>query len=132
MNEKYTITEAKRYLSNAHDALKKSGRVNGYYEDRKYVRMACGTAYSGVLIAIDEYLSSKDKTIIKKRHQRKSIEDYTSRLSNLNKKLLNHFDAAYHILHLDGYYDGVCERKLIDLGMKLAEEIISGVETHRF
>ena len=43
-------TKAKGYLENAMDILKTKGKKQGrFYEDEKYVRMACGTAYSGTL-----------------------------------------------------------------------------------
>jgi len=127
------IAEAKRYLDNARDILKtKAGRENGYYKDAKYIRMACATAYNAVLFAVDEYLERRGKAIIKKKHQRKNVDDYKKVLAALNRKLLNHFDGAYHILHLDGYYDGVCDGKLIDLGIQRANEIITGIEHDKF
>ena len=132
MKAQQHIDEAQRYLDNAMDILKKAGRENGYYKDPKYVRTACGTAYNGVLIAVDEYLEKRGKPVIKKKHQRKNERDYTKTLATLNKKLLHKFDGAYHVLHLDGYYDGVCDRKIIDLGMELANEIISGVGQNKF
>ena len=49
--------EAARYIENATDILKTKGKKEGgYYQDTKYVKMACGTAYNGVLMAADTYL----------------------------------------------------------------------------
>lgn len=126
------MKEPKRYMQNAKDLLKKAGREDGHYKDPKYVRMACGTAYSGVLLALDSYLVSKNKQIVKKKYQRKNVNDYQEALSQLNKRLLHKFDAAYHVLHLDGYYDGVQERKIIDAGISVADEIVEGISTHQF
>ena len=108
-------------MQNAKDLLKKAGREDGHYKDPKYV-----------LLALDKYLISRDKQIIKKKHQRKNVKDYEEALSQLNKKLLHKFDATYHVLHLDGYYDGVVERKIIDAGMEVADEIISGISANKF
>jgi hypothetical protein len=59
--------EAVRYMANAVDILKtKARKKDRYYEDEKYVRMACGTAYNGVLLALDSYLEIKGKPIQKK------------------------------------------------------------------
>ena len=126
------IKEAHRYLDNAKDTLKKAGREDGYYKDPKYVSTACETAYKGVLIALDEYLQKKERPIIKKKHQRKNEHDYTKTLAELNKTLLHLFNSAYHILHLDGYYDGVSDKDTIDLGFKKAETIITGIEHNKF
>ena len=57
MSQEETYLEAKRYLKNAFDILSEKGnKKEGYYQDKKYVRMACGTAYNGVLLAIDCWL----------------------------------------------------------------------------
>lgn len=124
--------EAQRYMDNAKESLKKAGKVNGYYLDKKYVRTACGTAYNAVLIALDEYLIRRNMPIIKKKHQRKNVDDYKAALAKLNKKLLNEFDGAYHVLHLNGYYEGVTYRKIIDVGMEAAANIITGCAANSF
>jgi len=46
LKEKY-YGEAIRYMNNARECLTKAKKEDGYYQDQKYVRMACGTAYSG-------------------------------------------------------------------------------------
>lgn len=57
-----TVQEAKRYLDNAREILREKARKeNGYYQDRKYVRMAGNTAYNGVLVALDSVLEEKIK-----------------------------------------------------------------------
>jgi hypothetical protein len=79
--------EAQRYLKNAKEILKgKANKKDNYYEDTKYVRMACGTAYSGTLLAIDTLLEIKGKPI--KKRSRVSIEDYRKQLTTVDKKLL--------------------------------------------
>ena len=52
--------EANRYLQNARETLQKAGKEGNYYQDEKYVKTACGTAYNGVLKAIDGYFLLKN------------------------------------------------------------------------
>jgi hypothetical protein len=52
-------SEATRYMDNAKECLKKAKKEDDYYHDKKYVKMACGAAYSGVLIALDGFLRLK-------------------------------------------------------------------------
>ena len=121
------ITEARRYLANAKNILKNSKVENGFYRDVKYVRMACGVAYSAVLMAIDGYLLKKGKEI--RRRRRKSVDDYRRELSKIDKKMLEYFNAAYNILHLSGYYDGTNRVSVISDGLKVAHEIINMAES---
>jgi hypothetical protein len=121
------ITEARCYLANAKNILKNSKVENGFYRDVKYVRMACGIAYSGVLMAIDGYLLKKGKEI--RKRGRKSVDDYRRELSKIDKKMLEYFNAAYNILHLSGYYDGTNRVSVISDGLKVAEEIINMAES---
>ena len=54
------IAEAKRYIDNAKDILReKAIKEDGYYQDKKYIRMAGNTAYSGVLEALDAVIMEK-------------------------------------------------------------------------
>ena len=116
-----SIEEAKRYLANAREILKTKGGngVPGYYSDKKYVKMACNTAWNGVLVALDEKLPLPIKG------KRRSIRDFEEYLGKRNRKALNDFVSAYHILHLLGGYDGELNKKPIHLGLQLAEYIIN-------
>ncbi|CUT03608.1 DUF5618 family protein [Candidatus Chrysopegis kryptomonas] len=120
------IREARRYLANAKNVLKNSRVEDGFYRDVKYVKMACGIAYSAVLLAVDGYLLKKGREIKKKG--RKSVEDYRRELGKLNKKMLDYFNAAYNILHLSGYYDGTNRVSVVSDGLEVAEEIIRMAE----
>ncbi len=122
-----SIIEAKRYLSNAEEILRlKAGNgVPGYYSDKKYVKMACNTAWSGVLVAMDELVPP-----IKKK-ARKSVETYKEFLSTKNRKVLNDFISAYNYLHLFGGYDGDLNKKTAQTGLSLAREIISWCAKHK-
>ncbi len=125
--------ESLRYLENAFDILKTKAKKEGnYYQDAKYVRMACGTAYSGVLIALDTFLKLKDSPIEKKKNQRKTVDDYRDKLSNIDKKILNEYNSAYEILHLVGYYDGFTKFDVIKSGLNSATEIINKIKPQGF
>ena len=114
--------EAIRYMNNAKDVLQKAGKENGRYKDPKYVKMACGTAYNAVLLALNGWMLLKG---VKRKKGRKSIEYYCSEIAKIDKKLLATLDDVYHTLHLDGYYDGVTNVKVIQIGFEEAYVIIN-------
>ncbi|MDR0304303.1 MAG: DUF5618 family protein [Chitinispirillales bacterium] len=122
--------EAVRYMNNANEALQKSKKDDRYYSDKKYVRTACGVAYSGVLLALDAWLTLKGIPKPNKK-QRKSIEYYMSNITELDKKLLSNLHTVYNILHLAGYYDGVTNIKVIQAGFESANEIIEKIKPER-
>ena|SRR5271157_2434168 len=124
VKEKY-YNEAIRYMNNAKETLKKAGKEDNFYKDVKYVRTACGTAYSGVLLALDGYFLLKG---VEKTKGRKSIEFYQSSLSRIDKKLLNSYNATYESLHLAGYYDGTNFVPIIIAGFNEAYEIIKRIK----
>ena len=117
--------EAIRYMDNAKETLKKAGKEDKFYLDKKYVKTACGTAYNGVLTALDGYLILKD---IKKPKGRKSIEYYQDSITKIDKKLLNYVNNAYEVLHLFGYYDGNNSVSIIKEGFNMAYYIIDKIK----
>jgi hypothetical protein len=119
--------EAMRYMDNALETLKKAGRDGPLYADPKYVRTACGTAYNGVLIALDAWLELKGLPKLSKK-QRKSIEYYISSLATVDKKMVSFLNIAYDTLHLAGYYDGITSVKMIESGFDAAYYIIDKIK----
>lgn len=118
-----SIAEARRYLENAKVILsEKAKKEDGYYQDKKYIKMAGHTAYSGVLVALNALLSDK------KKNTRKSVEWYQKELSNLDKKITRSFSDVYEILHLSMSYDGIKNAKVISIGLQEAEKIIAWSE----
>lgn len=113
--------DALRYLENAKETLRKAGKKDDRYEDVKYVKAASGIAYSGVLLALDEYLRRKEGN---KYTKPKSIEAYQARLAKQDKKLLSLLDAAYDDLHIVGYYHGTRSVKTIQSGLTMAKAIM--------
>jgi hypothetical protein len=116
------IEDARRYLDNAREILReKALKDDGYYQDSKYVKMAGHTAYTGILVALDDYLGKKTKG-------RKNVAWYEEHLSKIDKKLFNAFLTAYQVLHLDMAYDGAKSAELAATGLKEAEKIINWVD----
>jgi hypothetical protein len=126
LKEKY-YGEAMRYMDNAREYLKNAKKEDNIYRDPKYVRTACGTAYNGVLIAMDGFLILKG---IKKptKKDRKSIEFYQSNLGKLDRKMLDNLNIVYKILHLFGYYDGIEDAIVVKRGFDLADTLIEKIK----
>jgi len=116
--------EARRYIANAKQILKeKAGKENGQYTDRKYVKMAGNTAWSGVLEAVETWLKSKG--IERPSRARPNIDWYTSQISKHNHKLNTHFVNAYEILHKYLGYDGTLKASISKSGLEEAEAVIA-------
>ena len=122
--------EANRYMENAKEYLKNARKEGNYYQDPKYVKTACGTAYNGVLLAMDCYFALKGVEKPKKG-SRKSIEYYAQNVAKLDGKMLKHFNNAYKILHLSGYYDGIESVNIIKEGFEEAYTIIEKIKPSR-
>ena len=119
--------EAIRYMDNARECLTKAQKKDNNYQDAKYVRMACGTAYNGLLIALDCFFMLKGvhKSTAKAR---KSIEHYQKNIVKIDKKMAVHLDNAYKVLHLSGYYDGIKNATVIKTGFDEAYKIIETIK----
>ena len=116
------IAEAYRYLENAKEILStKAQKEDGYYQDKKYVKLAGHAAYSGVLVALDHALERPKKG-------RVSVEWYKENIAKLDKKMLNYFNEVYEVMHLVMGYDGFGKEKIIKDGFESAEKIIKWVE----
>ena len=123
--EKY-YSEALRYMENAKEYLKNAQKEDDFYLDKKYVKTACGTAYSGLLVALDGFFTLKD--LKPKGKERKSIEFYQRNITRIDKKMLNTLNSAYEILHLLGYYDGITKVSVVKEGFDLAYTIIDRIK----
>ena len=133
MNRKkteYPYIEAMRYMNNAEEILEtKAGKDGVFYKDIKYVKMACGTAYNGVLLALDHLFEEKNSPIDKKPYQRLNVRDYKKKLSELTEyDILNNFNVVYNVLHIDGYYEGVNRIDVICGGINSAYTIIEAIK----
>ena len=113
-------------MDNAKEYLKNAKKEDGFYLDKKYVKTACGTAYSRVLVALDGFLTLKD--LKPKGKERKSVEFYQRNITKIDKKMLNTFISAYEILHLWGYYDGITKASVVKDGFDLAYTLIDKIK----
>jgi len=125
--KEYYYAEAIRYMDNAKENLQKADKSGKFYNDDKYVKAACGIAYSGLLVALDGYIILKGMKKPNKK-ERKSIEFYQSNLAKIDKKMLNYLNNAYKILHLSGYYDGITDVKVIQAGFVNAYTLIEKIK----
>jgi hypothetical protein len=127
MKHENPYKEAMRYIENAREILKSANKDGKFYVDEKYVKIACGTAYSGILVALDDLFDIKK---MPKRRGRKSIDYYQSNLSKIDKKLLNNLNSSYNVLHLLGYYEGEKYIKTIESGFDSAITIIAALKPY--
>lgn len=127
MKDENPYKVAMRYVENAEEDLKLSGIDDKFYKDVKYVQSACAIAYVGILRALDNLFEIKN---LPKKRGRKSIEYYQLNLSKTDKKLLNHLNNAYTVLHLDGYYGGINKIDIIKSGFDSAITIINALKPY--
>ena len=120
-------SEAVRYMDNAKECLSKARKEGKFYHDPKYVKMACGTAYNGLLMALDGFFILKGVHKPKGK-ERKSIEYYQSNITKIDKKMLSYLNSAYSVLHLWGYYDGIDRVSIVQDGFDDAYKIIEKIK----
>ena len=121
MQKKDPIEEARRYVANAEEVIKKANydpELNRY-SDGKYVKMAGNTLWNGSLIALDALFG------ISKRKGRPDIRKYKEEAARRDKKLLAAIADGYNTMHLSMGYDGVNSKKVCDAGFEHANDIIN-------
>ena len=121
MELKDPIEEARRYVANAKEVIKKANYDPelSIYTDGKYVKMAGNTLWNGCLIALDAALD------IRKGKGRPSIEKYKEAAAKRDRKLLAAIVAGYETMHLVMGYDGNKNKKVCDAGFEAANDIIN-------
>lgn len=123
MKEKTPYLEAMRYIDNAKKILStQAGKKGDHYSDSKYVKMACNTAYAGVLLALEHRF---DLRRMLKKGGRLDVDDYRRALAGVNRSMLTTFNDVYHFLHLSGGYDGALHVSVSQTGIKEAEKLIN-------
>ena len=116
----YTIEEARRYVANAEETIKKAKydpEIQSYM-DSKYVRTAGDILWKGCLIALDTVFQ------VRKGKGRPSIDKYRDAVAKRDRKLLNYVNNGYDIAHLNMGYDGVTDKKICDRGFEISNVII--------
>lgn len=127
------IGEARRYVANAHEVLRKHGKLDvemGRYEDSKYVKAAGHYLWTGSLIALEAVFRVEEKKKkLKGKDRRVSVDDYTSAISDRDNKLLRWVVDGYQIMHLYMGYDGIQSKNTCQDGFDIANNIIDRCET---
>ena len=118
------IEEARRYVANAEEIIKKADYDPELkrYTDGKYVKMAGNTLWNGCLVALDALFG------ISKRKGRPDIDKYTEAARKRDKKLLAFVVDGYSTIHLCMGYDGNKSKKVCDAGFDYANAIIDYCE----
>ena len=114
------IEEARRYVSNAEEVIKKAkydSELN-IYTDSKYIKMAGNTLWNGCLVALDATLQ------VRKGKGLPSIEKYKEAAGKRDRKLLAFIVTGYDTMHLVMGYDGNKDKKVCDAGFDNANAII--------
>ncbi|MBR4135756.1 MAG: DUF5618 family protein [Bacteroidales bacterium] len=121
MEKKDPIEEARRYVTNAEEVIKKAKYDPELksYTDSKYVKMAGNTLWNGCLIALDAVLH------VRKGKGRPSIEKYKEAAGKRDRKLLNSVNIGYDTMHLFMGYDGSKDKRVCDAGFANANDIIN-------
>ena len=121
MEKKDPIEEARRYVANAKEVIKKANYDPEVkiYTDSKYIKMAGNTLWNGCLIALDAALQ------VRNGKGRPSIEKYKEAAGKRDRKLLASILAGYDIMHLVMGYDGNRGKKICDAGFEYASDIIN-------
>jgi hypothetical protein len=124
MEKKNPIDEARRYVANAKEVIKKAEYdTKSYrYQDKKYVRMAGNTLWNGCLVALDSILK------VGNVKGRPSIEKYKEAAGKRDQKLVAYINDAYSSTHLSMGYDGILIKKNCDGGFDAANALINRCE----
>ncbi len=124
MEKKNPIEEARRYVTNAEEVIKKAGYDPELkrYTDSKYVKMAGNTLWNGCLVALDALFG------ICKRKGCPDIDKYKEAAGKRDKKLLAFIVDGYNTLHLSMGYDGSKQKKVCEAGFEVANAIINQCE----
>ena len=120
MEQKNPIDEARRYVANAKEIIKKANYDPELksYTDKKYIKTAGNILWSGCLIALDAVLQ------VRKGKGRPSIEKYKEAAGKRDRTLLHFINMGYETMHLVMGYDGNREKEVSDAGFKRANLII--------
>ena len=114
------IAEARRYVINAEETIKKAKYDPELksYTDSKYIKAAGDYLWKGCLIALDAVFH------VRKGKGRPSIDKYKAAVAKRDRKLLDSVNNGYDVTHLFMGYDGVKSKKICDTGFEYANDII--------
>ena len=121
MEKENPIEEARRYVANAKEVIKKANYDPELksYTDSKYIKAAGDYLWKGCLIALDAAFG------VRKGKGRPSMDKYKMAVAKRDKKLLNSMNIGYDLMHLVMGYDGNKDKKVCDRGFEYANDIIN-------
>ena len=121
MEKDNPIEEARRYVANAEEIIKKAeyDPETKSYTDSKYVKTAGDILWKGCLIALDAVFH------IRKGKGRPSIDKYREAAKKRDGRLLRLMNNGYDVAHLFMGYDGVKGKNVCDSGFEYANDIIN-------
>jgi hypothetical protein len=120
--------EALRYMRKAEKNLQKTGKEDDHYQSRRNVRTACGTAYSGTLIALDAWLKLHNIPAPAPDAKYKTIAYYRQVVERIDYRLFLDVDSAYNTLYLLGNCYGNLLMPIIQDGFDIAFDIIDRIK----
>ena len=120
MEKKDPIEEARRYVANAEEVIKKADYdpETKSYTDSKYVKTAGNILWNGCLVALEAVFH------VRKGKGRPSIDKYREVIAKRDGRLLRIVNNGYDVAHLSMGYDGVKNKKVCDTGFEVANDII--------
>ena len=120
MEKNNSIDEARRYVANAEEIIKKANLDPelGIYTESKYIKMVGDTLWKGCLIAMDAVLG------VRKGKGRPSVEKYKEAAGKRDRKLLAAIVAGYETMHLYMGYDGTKNKDVCNSGFTMANAVI--------
>lgn len=109
MQKKDPIEEARRYVANAEEIIKKAeyDPETRSYLDNKYIKTAGNILWNGCLVALEALLH------VRTGKGRPSIAKYKEAAGKRDRMLLGLMNAGYDTMHLCMGYDGLRERKSV-------------------
>ena len=121
MEKRDPIEEARRYVANAEEVIKKAkyDPETKSYMDSKYIKTAGNILWCGCLVALEALLQ------IRQGKGRPSVEKYKEAAGKRDKTLLKFINLGYETMHLFMGYDGSKEKKICDAGFERANDIIN-------
>jgi hypothetical protein len=120
MEKTNPIEEAKRYVANAEEVIKKAeyDPETKSYTDSKYIKTAGNILWNGCLVALEAAFR------VRKGKGRPSIDKYREVIAKRDSRLLRLVNNGYDVTHLYMGYDGTKSKKVCDTGFEVANDII--------
>lgn len=115
--------KAKQCFDDARTILReKANYDDGYYQEKKYIKMAGKKAYAGMLLVLDEFINVKTPG-------KRDADWYEGHLSFFERKVQNTFDTAYRVLYVSMGSKGIGNAEIAEIGIRRAEQVVDWIES---